>query len=151
MTLQYALQKVCLLQIFRTSPLKIIILLFDATMQHFHLTPLLSGEARENLFLITQPKTWHKQRPQHSDRDVDADTPIGRLYSRSERECTAGDATGATYCGMLLQTRRDSTSSSFSSDCSDTADFADLADRALQNYDMSMNEVHIMMLYNTPS
>lgn len=25
------------------------------------------------------------------------------------------------------------------------------AARALQNYDMNMNEVHIMMLYNTPS
>lgn len=57
-------------------------------MPHFYPTPLLLGEARENLFLITQPKTWHKQRPQHSDRDVDADTPIGWLYSRSERECT---------------------------------------------------------------
>lgn len=31
------------------------------------------SSARENLFLITQPKTWHKQRPQHSDADADAD------------------------------------------------------------------------------
>jgi len=33
-----------------------------------------------------------------------------------------------------------------------TADFgADSSAWTVQNYDMNMNEVHIMMLYNTPS
>ncbi|KAM8703484.1 hypothetical protein ACLKA7_008155 [Drosophila subpalustris] len=66
--------------------------------------------ARENLFLITQPKTWHKQRPQHSDADADVDAdadtlsrfPIPNTQTSREirAENAAGDATGLALLSL---------------------------------------------------
>jgi len=58
-----------------------------------------------------------------------------RLWLRLDKKTADGDGEGEGGAGL---------------EC--TADFgADSSAWTVQNYDMNMNEVHIMMLYNTPS